>query len=120
MIYKISRVGILLVVVSICGCNNTGEFDKAKWMERGRDLNFPFRDKMLNNLTTTYKITGINLDSLTKMLGDPEIRVREKSIVGYQIIFELKDGSPIHIKNLELILDKDSNVKSFSIQEWRP
>ena len=112
----------ILLLSSIYGCNDTikhkqsdenisrEKFDKTKW--RIKDAtDYPYRDKMLNNLITNEKLKGLKKEEVIDLLGRPD-RI-DSSYLFYRIAQQRISFFPLHTKTLVIKLTKDSTV------EWR-
>jgi len=110
---------LLFVILLLISCNETGQlkFDKTKWDTKD-DIEFPYRNKMLNDLTTNYKLVGLKYREILKLLGEPDYR--DTISFGYRLIEDFgSDIDPIYSKNLAFKLDKDSIITSYKIEEWK-
>ncbi len=110
----------LLSLFFLCflACKNSGQdnqakqekFDKIKWATKeGPD--YPYRDKMLNDLISNYELHGTKKDSLVHLLGSPDRS--DSSYLFYRIAQERLGFFPLHTKTLVIKLTKDSSL------EWR-
>lgn len=100
-------------------CNSEIKFDKAKWDEYP-DLAFspPYRNKMLADLTTHHKLTGLHYSELIDLLGKPNFK--DSSFIGYTILVDYgSDIDPVYTKKLDFNFSKDSVITSFRIGEWK-
>ena len=112
---------LLLVTIftGLFSCNDFGQakFDKVKWMTKD-DIEFPFRNKMLKDLMTNYKLTGIKYSEVIKLLGEPNFS--DSASFAYQVIEDYgRDIDPVYTKNLDFEFDKDSVITSYKIVEWK-
>ena len=90
------------------------EFDKGKWQEF--DAGYLNRNKMLKDLTTNYKLTGVKYSQIITLLDSPDFKD------GNMLLYNIKeyygwDIDPIGSKNLIFHLNNDSTIKDFSIYE---
>ena len=96
--------------------NTTGEagkllkFDKNKWAVK-QDPDYPYRDKMLSDFMTNYKLHDLKKDSLIHLLGLPDRT--DNGYLFYRIAQQRLGIVPLHTKTLVVKLTKDSTV------EWR-
>ena len=91
----------------------------TKWNEQ-IDPAFPsqYRLKMLDDLTSNYKLKGIKYSELIDLLGTPD--TKDNSSLSYRIIVDYwRDIDPIYSKDLDFEFSKDSVITAFSIKEWR-
>lgn len=107
----------MLMVVLIWSCNQSMEFDSAKWKKR-EDIEYPYRNKMVGDLTKNHKLVGLRYSQVIELLGVPQYE--DSSRISYLVFEDYgSDIDPIHTKYLNLALTKDSIVTSFKIDEWR-
>ena len=111
----------ILILCSLCflACKNKQDiseekFDKIKWAIN-QDMDYPFRDKMINDLITNYKLHGIKRDSLVNLLGSPDRS--DSSYLFYRIAQQRLGLIPLHTKTLVIKLDIDSSVAWRKIHE---
>ena len=116
-----SRILLLLFTLSCLACKNTGndsfdkkeeKFDKLKWAIK-KENEYPYRDRMLKDFITNYKLSGLKKAAIIDLLGEPSRRD-----TGYLFYLVSRDflGSfpvPFHTKTLVIKLKADSTV------EWR-
>ncbi len=112
----------ILLLSSIYGCNDTikhkqwdenisrEKFDKTKWSIKDA-TDYPYRDKMLNDLITNEKLKGLKKKEVIDLLGRPD-RI-DSSYLFYRIAQQRIGFFPLHTKTLVIKLTKDSTV------EWR-
>jgi len=95
------------------------KFDKQKW-ER-TDPGFPpeERTKMLHDLTSNYKLTGIKYSELISMLGEPDYIDSSALNLSYKIILHYDMIDPDYGEYLNFYYGKDSIVKFFEIHDWK-
>jgi hypothetical protein len=88
------------------------KFDKAKWLIK-KENQYPYRDKMLKDFISSYKLNGYGKDSLLNLLGEPE-RV-ENGHLYYPISQTYLPNTtfPLHTKTLVVKLTAANTV------EWR-
>jgi hypothetical protein len=93
------------------------KFDKRKWRTKD-DMKFPFRDKMLKDLTTNYKLVGLKHNEIINLLGEPNFS--DSSSFAYQLIEDYgSDIDPVYTKNLDFEFNQDSIITAFKIEEWK-
>lgn len=107
----------LLFVVAFTGCVRV-KFDKEKWGDTD-GLTYKMRDRVLEDLTTNYKLVGMNYKDVIRLLGKPDHYYPLKT--SYQILSTEAQynpkNKPIYRKNLEFYFSKDSIVTRFNIYE---
>lgn len=108
---------IFLIAVVICSCNQPMKFDSARWKMK-EDIEYPYRDKMVGDLTKNHKLVGLRYSQVIELLGVPQYE--DSSRISYLVFEDYgRDIDPIHTKYLNLALSKDSIVTSFKMDEWR-
>lgn len=111
------KLCILLMIVLSLGCNQSMEFDSAKWKMK-EDMEYPYRNKMVGDLTKNHKLVGLRYSQVVELLGVPQYE--DSSRISYEVLQDYgSDIDPIHTKYLNLALSQDSIVTSFKIDEWR-
>ncbi|MDB5193726.1 MAG: hypothetical protein JWQ96_3289 [Segetibacter sp.] len=112
------RNALLLFFLAFLACKNKSDekseekFDKIKWATK-QDREYTYRDKMLADFMTSYKLNGVPKDSVLSLLGQP---LRSENGYLYYIVdqkFLPNTYFPISTKSLVIKLTKDSTV------EWR-
>lgn len=105
---------LLLMVVS---CNQSMKFDSVKWKTKD-DMEYPYREKMLVDLTKNNNLAGLHYTQLVELLGKPQFV--DSTVMVYQVSIDYgRDIDPVYTKYLDLNLTNDSIVKSFKINEWK-
>ena len=105
----------------LTACKGDMKFSKTGWSKE-EDLGYyPFRDKMLKDLTINYKIKGLSYRQIINLLGKPEDNMYNDSCsIYYNIIEDYgHDIDPVYVKTLEIKFDRDSLVKDFNIKVWK-
>ena len=92
------------------------KFDKNKWAFRD-DMEYPYRNNMLNDLTTNYKLVGLKYSELINLLGGPSYR--DSFSLTYHVLINYDGIDEDYIKNLDIIFNRDSMITAFKIDEWR-
>lgn len=111
------RLLIVLMVVLIWSCNQSMDFDSAKWKMK-EDIEYPYRNKMLSDLTKNHKLIGLSYKQAIELLGIPQYE--DSSRISYEVLQDYgSDIDPVHTKYLNLALSKDSIITSFKIDEWK-
>ena len=113
------RNNLLVVIHILVSCNDTGQlkFDKTKWNTKD-DNEFTYRNKMITDLTTNYKLVGLKYREIRVLLGETDYR--DTISFGYSLFEDFgSDIDPFHSKNLDFKFDKDSKITSFNIEEWK-
>ncbi len=101
------KIITLLIIILSLSCNT--KFEKNKW-NIGTDYEYPYREKMLNDLLNNYDLKGKNVNEILNLLGKPnDFCDQNQYEFGYRIKIinnsESKYDSAI-IKSLVLELDK--------------
>jgi hypothetical protein len=108
-----------LSIIYSCNDNNAKQsvtnisqekFDKTKWRTKD-DNDYPYRDKMLNDLITNVKLKGLKKDEIIDLLGQPDRS--DSSYLFYRIAQTRIGFFPLHTKTLVIKLTMDGTV------EWR-
>jgi hypothetical protein len=110
---------LIILIIGMFSCNYFTEtkFDKTQWMRKD-DIEFPFRNKMLKDLTTNYKLTGLKYNEVIQLLGEPNFS--DSVSFAYKVIEDYgTDIDPVYTKNLDFEFNKDSVITSYQIVEWK-
>ncbi len=109
---------LLSISFVLFSCKNDIKFEKTSWNQKD-DLNYPNREKMLEDLTKNHKLKGMSYSKLIDLLGLPENYSDEEfNTVTYNLVTEYgSDIDPVYIKNLEIKLAKDSIVENYKTVE---
>lgn len=110
------RYGIVIIAIMIVSCNQQIKFDKTNWTTKD-DMEYPYRKKMLKDLITNYKLSGIKYSELIALLGQPQYN--DSASLGYEIETHYNVIDPDYAKKLEFIFNKDSVITSFKVAEWK-
>jgi hypothetical protein len=112
------RKGSLLIFLfCMLACNSKKKdatplkFNTTNWMVR-EDDQYPYRDRMLNDLIDNVRLHKLKKEEVIKLLGPP---TRSQNGHLYYLIKQdfIANTLPMHTKTLVIKLDKDSMV------EWR-
>lgn len=107
----------ILITIFLVSCNQQIKFNQAQWQTKD-DMEYPYRKKMLNDLTTNHKLSGLKYSEIIDLLGQPQIS--DSTTLGYQIIVDYgHDIDPVYTKYLELTFSKDSIITAFKVKEWK-
>jgi len=114
---KYGVILLFLFALILFSCNRQIKFDKSKWQTKD-DMEYSYRDNMLKDLTTNYKLSGLKYSEIINLLGQPQIE--DSTSLAYQIIIKYgNDIDPVYTKYFNLTFSKDSIIKSFEIKEWK-
>jgi hypothetical protein len=111
-----------LLVFSCQSASDKLKFDKGRWTEFNDSDGgeYPYRNKMLNDLVSNHKLKGLTYKQLVDSLGAPTYSEASNGTVSYEITSEFdSDIDPTHGKNFDLFLGADSTVISYKISEWK-
>ena len=82
------------------------------------DMEFPYRNKMLKDLTTNYKLVGLKRNEIINILGEPNST--DSISFAYNVIEDYGgDIDPVYTKDLDFKFDHDSLITSFKITELK-
>jgi hypothetical protein len=129
LLTKVSKLcGWLLIVASstiVISCAQEKQelrFNKAQWekFDDGEGGEYPYRDRMLNDLVKHHQLKDLTYKQLIDSLGTPGNFDNNDDTIRYEIIsgFE-SDIDPTYGKHLNLTLGPDSTVASYKISEWK-
>ena len=107
----------LLLSVAFTGCVKV-KFDKEKWRDTD-GLSYKMRDKVLEDLTTNYKLVGMTYKDIIRLLGKPDDTYQLKTsydVINNEARYNPKN-KPLYRKNLEFYFSKDSVVTRFNVYE---
>lgn len=108
---------LIFIVVFLSSCKRQEKFDKQKWNVKS-DMEYPFRNNMLNDLTSNYKLAGMSYAQIINLLDSPDFKENNK--LGYTILEDYgQDIDPIRGKNLIFTMSNDTIVSTFNIDEWK-
>lgn len=89
-------------------------FDKAKW-ETKDGADYPYREKMLNDIVYNDTVRTLNKDGILDMLGEPD-RINENHL--YYMIAQKRLGYwPLHTKTLVIKFSEDNTIYWIKIHE---
>ncbi|RVU02386.1 hypothetical protein EOD41_00140 [Mucilaginibacter limnophilus] len=114
---------ICIVIVMLClcltACQPKLKFDKAKWNSRS-DMEYPYRDAMLDDLLKQHHLKGLTYKELTKNIGEPIRALDNLEYAYYNIVTDYgSDIDPVYTKILSIKLNKDSIVTDYKVEEWK-
>ncbi len=91
-------------------------FDKAKWNTKdGAD--YPYRDRMLNDLVYNDTIRSLNKDEILGLLGEPSYYRSNENYL-YYLITEKRIGFwTLHTKTMVIKLSEDDTIDWIKIHE---
>lgn len=82
-------------------------------MKDGKD--YPFRDRMLNDILYSDTVRSQNKDEILELLGKPD-RINENYL--YYMIAQKRIGSwPLHTKTMVIMLSDDNSVEWIKIHD---
>jgi hypothetical protein len=112
-------IGLLILTSMLFSCNS--KFEKSKWIQTDDIENYPFRDRMIKDLTSNHKLKGLTYSQLIDLIGKPHGNIQNDSNwISYPIKIKYGgDIDPIYTKYLTFKLSKDSVVIDFKINEWK-
>jgi len=110
---------VIFISMIMISCNK--RFDKTEWLSGDGIENYPYRNKMINDLLTNYKLKGLPYNQLIDLIGKPQSNIQNDSNwISYPIKINYGyDIDPIYTKYLTFKLSRDSVVIDFKINEWK-
>ena len=111
-----------LLVLACQPVSDDLKFDKSRWIKFNDSDGgeYPYRNRMLNDLVKNHKLKGLTYRQLIDSLGSPTNLDVLDGTVSYEITSKFdSDIDPTNGRNLDLILDADSTVISYKISEWK-
>ena len=125
------RVFTVLLFVCCIACHNDKQdytedkktkpdsemaFEKAKWRTKdGAD--YPYRDKMLNDIVYNDTIRALNKDEILDLLGEPSYYRNNKNFLYYTITEKRLGPWTLHTKTMVIKLSEDSTIDWIKIHE---
>ena len=107
----------LILFVAVTGCGGV-KFEKDRWRDTD-GLTYKMRERILEDLTTNYKLVGMNYKDVIRLLGKPDDTYPLKTsydVVNNEAVYNPKN-KPLYRKNLEFYFSKDSVVIRFNVYE---
>lgn len=109
-------LGLLLPILVYCSsCTNDGmggnkkneeAFDKSRWLVKEKKQ-YPYRNKMLNDLIENQKLKGIKKSEVLNLLGEPDRQ--DSNYIFYTVDQQLLgDLLPLHTKTLVIKFVNDT------------
>jgi hypothetical protein len=109
-------ISLILIIISVSSCGKSGKFNRVLW-DDGDGIDFPYREKIVDDLLKTHHLEGQKLKSVTDTLGVPQ--GRKKDNVYYDIDIQWDDkAKPEHIKRLIIYFGPDSVVTRTHVYEF--
>jgi hypothetical protein len=104
---------LLFLFFSACSSKDEGpkpeiRFERTKWDAKD-DLNYSYRKQMVNDLLNNYKWSGLQKDSVIKMLGEPDV-IEEDIFMLYHYEQKHLGAFPLSTQSLVIQMDADSTV----------
>ena len=111
---------ILGFILLSFACNNI-KFEKTGWIYKGDVGMYPYRDKMLKDLTENNKLKGLTYRELITKIGpDENYKSGFDSSIFYNIVTDYSwDIDPVYSKSLVFKFNNDSVVVDYKIEEWK-
>ena len=112
---------VLLAISLVCTItvflrNDQIKFEKTHWNYQS-DIDYPYRDKMIKDLTTNHKLIGLKYSELINLLGMP--RGTYDSDIWYEIYTSYGWLDPDHSRTLDFVISKDSIVTTYKVNDWK-
>ena len=91
-------------------------FDKTKWQTKeGKD--YPFREKMLNDLLYSDTIRTLNKTQILTLLGEPSWDRENKNFLYYMITQKRVFSWPLHTRTMVIKLRENDTIEWIKIHE---
>lgn len=91
-------------------------FDIAKWqVMEGKD--YPYRDKMLNDIVYNDTIRSLNKNEILDLLGEPSYSRDDPNFLHYRITEKRLGRWTLHTKTMVIKLSVDSTIDWIKIHE---
>lgn len=91
-------------------------FDKTKWQQKeGKD--YPFREKMLNDLLYNDTIRALNKTQILTLLGEPSWERKNKNFLYYMITQKRIFSWPMHTRTLVIKLRENDTIEWIKVHE---
>jgi hypothetical protein len=103
----------LLFAVLLLSCQE--KFDRNKWRIKD-DLEYPYRENMVRDLTQGHKLIGLKYSQVIDLLGQPNLD--EDSVLSYDLYIDYGVEDVQYAKYLKINLVADT-VSSFRVEEWQ-
>lgn len=108
----------VIFLLALSSCSRTQKFTRDAW-SYADDLEFPSRDKILDDLLTSHPLKGLTHHQILQLIGQPQNIDTAKFMYTYEIENTAyrynPKKKPIHIKNLLVYFSKDSVVTKTDI-----
>jgi len=127
---RLSFITLLLFVCSV-GCKNNREnfregmkskpeskmvFDQEKWKTTD-GKNYPYREKMLNDIVYNDTIRTLNKAEILDLLGEPSYYRENKSFLYYTITQKRLLFWPLHTRSMVIKLSEKNTIEWIKIYE---
>ena len=122
------KLRILIVVLFLCSFScktdkadtiNSGTemvFDKEKWNNKdGAD--YPYRDKMLNDIVYNDTLRSLNKSEVLELLGEPSYYRDNKIFLYYEISQKRLGFIPLHTKTMVIKLTENNTIEWIKVHE---
>jgi len=127
------KIRVIIVLLFICclACNNERKnysegislkpdsemkFDKAKWkMKDGKD--FPYRNKMLNDIVYNDTVRSLNKDEILDLLGEPTYYRSNENFLYYTITQKRLFSWPLHTRSMVIKFSDHNSIEWIKIHE---
>lgn len=113
----INLIVAFIVILLAFSCDK--KFEKTGW-NYSTDSGFPppARERMLDDLLSSHKLTGMKYSTIIELLGTPDYQ--DSTHLMYEIEVDYGyDIDPVYTKNLLMMMDNDSIVNLIEVREWR-
>lgn len=91
-------------------------FDKTKWQKKeGKD--YPFREKMLNDVVYNDTIRALNKSQIIDLLGEPSWKRDNENFLYYMVSQKRLFSWPLHTTTLVIKLNTNDTIEWIKIHE---
>ena len=126
-----TRIFAILLLVCCLACNKGREnytedmkrkpysemvFDKAKWQTKDAE-DYPYRDKMLNDVVYNDTVRTLNRDEIIDLLGEPSYYRNSKNFLYYTITQTRLGPWPLHTRSMVIKLSENNTIDWIKIHE---
>ena len=119
---RIFKVLIITASSLLLGCNDIVniKYDKVKWDSVGDLRSYPYRERMLKDLTTHHQLRGLTYKQLIDSLGQPDNYYQDlDDSIRYDIVVDYGYLDPKSGTYLAIGFNKDTMATGFKVVKWK-